>query len=280
MHGPTSPSLVAVDPSTPARTLAAPHAFEVAGVAGCAIVPAYQAAHTVASVVEGLQQELGCDPLAVLVIDDGSTDGTGDRARACGARVVRCEPNGGKGTALLRGLTEALALGYGIALSVDADGQHPAPSARALVAASPDPSALVLGVRDLVRDGAPPKNRFSNGASNFFLSHFSGRALADTQCGLRRYPVAATLALGARARGYAFEAEVILRALAAGVPLVEYPVQVFYPCEAERVTHFDSVKDPLRIIGAVVRTLYDVRLGRRAPEPLRTAGASGRRTRP
>ena len=101
--------------------------------------------------------------------------------------------------------------------------------------------------------------RFSNGASNFFLSLFSGRSLSDTQCGLRRYPIADTLALRTRASGYAFEAEVILRSLAAGIPLVEHPVSVVYPPEHERVTHFDSVKDPARIVIAVVRTLYDLR---------------------
>jgi hypothetical protein len=117
---------------------------------------------------------------------------------------------------------------------------------------------LVLGVRDLVRDGAPRKNQISNGISNFFLSFFSGTKLRDTQCGLRRYPVRSTLALGARAHGYAFEAEVILRALGAGVPVVEHTVHVIYPPEETRVTHFDSVRDPMRIVGAVVRTLYDL----------------------
>ena len=74
--------------------------------------------------------------------------------------------------------------------------------------------------------------------------------------GQRRRP---RLALGARATGYAFEAEVILRAIAAGIEIVERPVRVFYPPEEERLTHFDSVKDPMRIIGAVVRTLVDLR---------------------
>jgi len=115
--------------------------------------------------------------------------------------------------------------------------------------------ALVLGVRDLVAAGAPRVNRFSNGFSNFFLELFSGRHLADTQCGLRRYPVAATLALGVRADGYAFEAEVILRAARAGWAIVQLPVRVVYPPEHERITHFHPVRDPTRIVLRVLHTV-------------------------
>jgi hypothetical protein len=126
--------------------------------------------------------------------------------------------------------------------------------------AGDDPRALVLGVRDLMRDGAPSSNRFGNRVSNFFLSLFSGRALLDTQCGLRRYPVAETLQLATRADGYAFEAEVILRALAAGMPVLEVPVAVVYPPPDETRTHFRSVRDPTLIVGTVVRTVLGLRL--------------------
>jgi glycosyltransferase involved in cell wall biosynthesis len=200
-----------------------------------------------------------CAADSILVVDDGSTDGTAEIARAAGVHVVRSPRNEGKGAALVRGLREALSLGFLVAITVDADGQHPAASARALTLASEDPHALVLGIRDLARDGAPRKNRFSNGVSNLFLSLFSGRHLADTQCGLRRYPIRETLALGTRATGYAFEAEVILLSVAAKIPIVEHHVRVVYPPEEQRVTHFHGVKDPARIVVTVVRTVLALR---------------------
>jgi hypothetical protein len=142
---------------------------------------------------------------------------------------------------------------------VDADGQH-LPEEAARIARDPAPrEALVLAVRDLARDGAPPANRFSNAFSNAFLSWFGGRPLHDTQCGLRRYPLPETLELGARADGYAYEAEVLLRAARLGKPIVEVPVHVFYPPEEQRVSHFHVVRDPARIVASVLATTLFVR---------------------
>src|SRR5579859_6075260 len=186
----------------------------------CVIVPAFDAAATVGQVVDDLRETVTA---SVIVVDDGSTDATGYVAGAHGAQVVRHDRNRGKGAAIVTGLREAARQQMRTAVTVDADGQHPASSARLVFEGSADPGALVLGVRDLRRDGAPRSNRFGNGVSNFFLSSFSGRGLRDTQCGLRRYPVRETLALGTRANGYAFEAEVVLRAIAAGWPIVEVP---------------------------------------------------------
>jgi glycosyltransferase involved in cell wall biosynthesis len=231
----------------------------------CVVVPSFQAQATLASVLADLLALEGIGPKDVLVVDDGSTDATADVARRSGVRVVSHAVNRGKGAALCTGLAEARRLGYAAALTVDADGQHPAAAARAVLDASSDPNDLVLGVRDLVRANAPRSNQLSNRFSNLVISGFARHHLRDTQCGLRRYPVAATLALGCRASGYAFEAEVLLRAGAAGVPIVQVPVDVYYPPEGERVTHFDSVRDPARIVATVLRTMADIHVLRTSP---------------
>jgi glycosyltransferase involved in cell wall biosynthesis len=224
----------------------------------CAIVPALDAAATVGTVVDDLRDSLG---LPIIVVDDGSADATGDVARARGAIVVRHERNRGKGAAIQAGLREAAARGISVAVTVDADGQHPGSSARTVLGASDDPRALVLGVRDLLRDGAPASNRFGNDVSNYFLSLFAGRSLRDTQCGLRRYPVSETLALAARSQGFAFEGEIVLRALAAGLPVVEVPISVVYDPSARQGSHFRRVLDPTRIVATVVWTVFELRLG-------------------
>lgn len=222
----------------------------------CAIIPAYDAERTVGEVVRSvlaLWPERG----AVFVIDDGSLDGTAAAAREAGAKVVVHPQNRGKGAALRTGMELALRAGFDVAVTLDADGQHPAEEALRLLAATSDPEALVLGVRDLVTASAPRKNQISNRISNFFLSLFAKRRLRDTQCGLRRYPIAQTLGLAGQDDGYAFEAEIILRAIAAGVRVVEAPIQVIYP--PERITHFDNVRDPARIVSRVLQTLLSTR---------------------
>jgi glycosyltransferase involved in cell wall biosynthesis len=232
----------------------------------CAIIPAYDAERTVGQVVRSVLA-LWPERSAVFVVDDGSIDGTAAAAREAGARVVVHAKNRGKGAALRTGMAAAFCAGFEVAVTLDADGQHPADEAVRLLSASLDPEALVLGIRDLYAAGAPRKNQISNGISNFFLSLLARRSLRDTQCGLRRYPIARTLELDGQDDGYAFEAEIILRAIAAGVSIVETPIRVIYPPEHERVTHFDSVRDPARIVRRVIATLVVTRGVRRAPPP-------------
>lgn len=229
------------------------------------VVPAYQAERSVGDVVRALRErsrELAetTEP-SVIVVDDGSTDLTAREAEAAGAKLFRKPVNEGKGAALCDGFRAASALGARVAVSVDADGQHPSEEAVRLAQHPAAATALVLGVRDLARDGAPRASRFSNGFSNRWMSWFSGRRLNDTQCGLRRYPLPETLALELRGTGYEFEAEVILKALSAGLPLVEVPVRVIYPPLEERVSHFHSVRDPTRIVLRILQTVLSTRLG-------------------
>ena len=225
--------------------------------AALAIIPAYQAAATIAEVVSDLksawQAALGELP-RVVVVNDGSTDATTQRAQLAGAEVIEHPSNRGKGAALRTGLSRAAALNATVAVTLDADAQHPASEALRVLCHPVPAHALVLGVRDLIGAGAPRANQFSNAFSNAWLSAFSGRKLQDTQCGLRRYPVQATLSLGARANGFGFEAEVLLRAARAGWPIEHLPVRVIYPPEGVRTTHFHPWRDPFRIVLRVIYT--------------------------
>lgn len=222
-----------------------------------AIIPAYQAAATIAEVVSDLRgawhTALGELP-RVLVVNDGSTDATTQEAQRAGAEVLEHPSNRGKGAALKTGLTRALGLNATVAVTLDADGQHPASEAVRVLCHTAPSNTLVLGVRDLAGAGAPRANQFSNAFSNTWLSTFAGRKLLDTQCGLRRYPIRETLALGARATGFGFEAEVVLRAARAGWGIEHLPVRVIYPPAGEHTTHFHPWRDPFRIVLRVIYT--------------------------
>jgi glycosyltransferase involved in cell wall biosynthesis len=234
----------------------------------CIVVPAFDAEDAIGDVIRGLSGTIPELASAIVVVDDGSRDGTARVAQELGCVVVTSSGapssappvNLGKGAALRAGFEVARERGMTVALTVDADGQHPPEEARRVLLAHEGESAFVLGVRDLVRDGAPRANRFSNGISNHFLSRFARRRLGDTQCGLRRYPIRETLALKTSGRGYDFEAEVLLRAIWSGLDVVEEPVRVLYP--EHRKTHFRAGRDVRRIIRTVVATVGDHWLGR------------------
>ena len=217
------------------------------------VVPAYEAGRSIAELVRALRHATSAP---IIVVDDGSRDDTAVRAREAGAEVLRHPQNLGKGAALKTGWVHARALGAGAAVTMDADGQHPAEEALRLFNHPAGRRALVLAVRDLARDGAPKPSRFSNAFSNAWVSLFAKKRLRDTQCGLRRYPLPETLELGLESTGYELETEVIIRAVRAGLPIVEEPVRVVYPPPEERLSHFHSVRDPARIVFRLLHTAW------------------------
>src|SRR3972149_6284145 len=86
----------------------------------CCVIPAYNEGKTIMAVVEGCKRHIG----RVVVIDDGSHDGTAAVAEKAGAHVIRHPKNMGKGMALRTGFSFALSEKFSAVLSLDADGQH------------------------------------------------------------------------------------------------------------------------------------------------------------
>jgi len=197
------------------------------------------------------------DETQILVIDDGSSDDSAEVARVRGVEVERHPQNRGKGAALKLGLRRAQERGVPLMVTLDADGQHPPHEAVRLFQSDAPEASFVVGTRDLTRAGAPRANQLSNAFSNRVLSLFAGQTLLDTQTGLRRYPVQATLGLNSPADGFAFEADVLLRAARRGYQIVHILAEVLYP--ETRTSHFKKVLDPIRIVSTVVRTALTVR---------------------
>src|SRR3954454_6527086 len=85
-----------------------------------AVIPAFNEARSIVAVVDGIRRLVD----HVLVVDDGSTDGTAERARAAGAEVLRHDANGGKGSAVRTGLVRVFDGNFTHVLLLDADMQH------------------------------------------------------------------------------------------------------------------------------------------------------------
>lgn len=213
-----------------------------------ALIPALDCAETIGDVVRGAREHVAL----VLVVDDGSSDATAVEARAAGAEVLSHGENRGKGAALVSGLRYLEERGCSHAVSLDGDGQHlPADIPKLLGESRAHPEALVLGARRIESEVAP-LNRFGNEFANVWVRIATGRDIGDTQCGLRAYPIAATLALRPVGRRFDLETEVLIRAARAGIEIRSVPVRVFYPPPELRRSHYDKVWDTARIVGRVV----------------------------
>jgi glycosyltransferase involved in cell wall biosynthesis len=175
----------------------------------------------------------------VLVVDDGSTDGTARVLRAyADVRTVRHEQNLGYGAALRTAFLYAQQHGYDALVTIDCDGQHEPRLIPALVerlfADEPDgrPVDLVSGsryLRPFPGDSQPPADRRQiNLRITLLLNECLGLELTDSFCGFKAYRVASLAAFDVTELGYAMPMQHWVQAVAAGLKIVEFPVPLVY----------------------------------------------------
>ncbi len=191
----------------------------------------------------------------VWVVVDGSTDGTAAGLQRLaagdpGLRVFVLPHNQGKGAAVLHGLQQAQAAGYTHALTMDADGQHPADLIPAFMQASAArPEVMVLG-RPVFDASAPLLRVRGRKVSNAWTNlETLGAGVADSLYGFRVYPVAPLVAVMQRQRWmrrFDFDTEAVVRLAWRGVkPVnVDAPVKYLRP-EEGGVSHFRYGRDNL-----------------------------------
>jgi glycosyltransferase involved in cell wall biosynthesis len=221
-----------------------------------ALIPALDCEATIQAVVQETRRFVP----RVWVVDDGSSDRTADAAKAAGAEVLRQPSNRGKGAALRAGMQALLREGVTHVVTLDGDGQHlPEDIPQLLAASAAEPDALVMGARQHEPGSLTKIRAFGNRYANRWVRIACGREFEDTQSGFRVYPVAATLALGCRADRFAFETEVVIRAVRAGLPVRSVPVRVYNPPPDQRISHFHGVWDSIRIVFTVIGLLLRIR---------------------
>ena len=211
----------------------------------CVVIPTYNNEGTITAVVQATLQE--CRD--VIVVNDGSTDGTRDILHGMeGITLVEYAENRGKGYALKCGFRRALQMGFAYAITLDGDGQHyPDDIALFLKANQQHPGALILGSRQMDGIERSLGSRFANEFSNFWFYVQTGRRLADTQTGYRLYPLKKLHGLELLTSRYEAELELLVQASWHGVEIVPINIKVYYPPLAERVSHFRPIRDFARI---------------------------------
>jgi glycosyltransferase involved in cell wall biosynthesis len=203
----------------------------------------------------------------VWVVIDGSTDGsTADVQRLAvgdaGLRVLVLPRNQGKGAAVLHGLLAAQAAGYTHALTMDADGQHPAALIPEFMHASlARPDAMILG-RPVFDASAPLLRVRGRRVSNAWTDlETLGAGVADSLYGFRVYPIAALAAVMARQpwmRRFDFDTEAVVRLAWRGIKPInrDAPVKYLRP-EEGGVSHFRYGRDNLLLTWMHTRLMLE-----------------------
>lgn len=193
--------------------------------------------------------------IPVLIVDDGSSISPEEQIKDLDVSFIRHSANKGKGSAILTAAAWAQERGFSHIITIDADGQHNPEEIPAFVkAAEQAPQALIIGVREFDKS-VPFSSRFGRKFGNFWVHLQTGTAVNDIQSGYRCYPAEMLKVLKVYFKRYAFEVEIVVRALWAGFKVKEVPVSVVYG--RERISHFSKFKDNLRL--TVLNTYLTIR---------------------
>jgi glycosyltransferase involved in cell wall biosynthesis len=210
-------------------------------------IPAYQEAAT----IRHLAQEALKQSPNVMVVDDGSTDGTAAQLQGLPVTLLVHAHNRGKEASLRTAFTHALSHEAECVVAMDGDGQHDAADAPLLLAAwRAHPERIVIGSRLHDRSQFPLARWRANRFACFWISWAAGHPIADSQSGFRVYPAEVMrLALGRRVRGsrFTFESEVLIEAARHGHPTLAVAIAGRYPQHA-RPSHFRPVWDITKIV--------------------------------
>jgi len=189
-----------------------------------ALIPAYQAEESVGEVVRGARRFVD----RVLVVDDGSTDRTGQRAAGAGAQVLRLPENSGKGSAVRAGLERILASDATHVAFLDADGQHDPDDLPRLLEAARQGDGFVIGSRVARPEETPAVRYRTNEIGSRILTRMTGHVVEDGQSGYRVIAADILRRLKLNARGYLIETEILLKAARHVARFRHVPVRAIY----------------------------------------------------
>jgi len=220
------------------------------------VIPALNEALRIREVVTGALRH--CPN--VIVIDDGSDDGTAEAVADLPVTVLRHATRLGKGAGLRDGFAETLRRGFAAALTMDGDGQHSAEDIpRLLAAGNRHPGWIVIGARLRKRANQPTYRRLANHFGDWGVAWGTGYQIADSQSGQRLYPadVCALGCSGIPGEDFVFEAQILMSAAQQlGTRCVSVPIEARYSevhgAPTFRPSHFRPLRDLWRITSHIV----------------------------
>jgi glycosyltransferase involved in cell wall biosynthesis len=209
----------------------------------CALIPAFNEASYIASVVKGTQPHVE----QVVVIDDGSSDETAEVARAAGATCLRSKTNCGKASALRTGIAFARAQNFTHAITLDGDGQHLPEDVPVMLRVAEQTGAdLVIGARPFDRARMPRARYYSNTIGSRLASALVGCEIRDSQSGFRLFRLDKLRETKLRSRSYELEMEILIKMARSGCTIAHAPVHMVYD-DGQARSKMKPVRDTISI---------------------------------
>lgn len=219
-----------------------------------AVIPLYNHGAAVRKVAQEILQYYK----DLLIVDDGSTDSGISEIKDLNIPVISFKKNKGKGAAILAAAQWAKEKGFSHIITIDADGQHyPSDIDKLLKASKQNPAAIIIGKRNFEEDSIPQASKFGRKFSGFWAKVQTGKTIVDMQSGFRVYPVEVFGKYKIYSKRFAFEVEIVIKAVWHGFPVEEVEVDVHYPDKKERVSHFSFIKDNFRL--GILNTYLTIR---------------------
>jgi UDP-N-acetylglucosamine---dolichyl-phosphate N-acetylglucosaminyltransferase len=193
------------------------------------IMPALNEAAVIGTVLSKIPARIDSFTTIPVVIDDGSSDATGEIARKCGALVLRHVTNLGAGAATITGLKAARKLNADIIVTMDSDGQHdPAeiePLVQCLIEGQFD---VVIGSRLLSTNGMPPTRVMANLLLNLVTFVVYRKIVSDSQSGFKVFSKTALASMDLNSSGYEICSEIIGEIYRKNLRYKSVPIRALY----------------------------------------------------
>lgn len=225
-------------------------------------LPAFNEAETVGRVLESLPRKIeGVSQIELLVVDDGSTDGTASISRGKNASVISHLRNRGLGIAFQTAVNYAIDRDVDLLVSIDADGQFDPGDIPSLV------GPILAGTAHMVTanrfsDGKPeqmPGSKYwGNKQVSRIISAVSGIHFSDVSCGFRAYSREALLHLNLFGK-YSYTHEAILNLVYKGLTIAEYPIKVKYFKQRESKIASNLFRYAYNMTKIIFRSVLDYR---------------------
>ena len=207
------------------------------------VIPAHNEEQNIGEVIEKIKQYTH----NIIVVDDGSEDGTSEKAKQLGVKVLRHSINLGKGAALKTGCDFAYYQGANQILVIDADGQHD-PKEIPHFFESLKNNEIVFGYRKQA-DSMPFVLKFGNRFINDSLRLLFKINIHDSQCGYRAFKADAYKKVRWSARDYYMETEMIVKAGKHHLKYEQIPIETIYGDKYKGTTVADGLKIVMKMFG-------------------------------